>query len=54
MSKSDAAIAELGEGAGKRKRGSRNKKKNMRKVDISDVDKALETQASPFPGLSAS
>lgn len=43
MSKSDAAIAELGEGAGKRKRGSRNKKKNMRKVDISDVDKALES-----------
>jgi len=43
VSKSDAAIAELGEGAGKRKRGSRNKKKNMRKVDISDVDKALES-----------
>ena len=42
-SKSDAGIADLGEGAGKKKRGSRNKKKNMRKLDISDVDAAQES-----------
>jgi len=41
--KSDVGIADQGDGAGKKKRGSRNKKKNMRKVDISDVDKAQES-----------